>query len=56
VAQYLTVLAGEWNSFYAQERIIGGEYEAYKLLVAQAFATTMTNGLHLLGIPTPEKM
>ncbi len=56
VAQYLTQLAGEWNSFYARERIIGGEYEAYKLLVASAFATTMKNGLTLLGIPTPEKM
>lgn len=56
VAQYLTQLAGEWNSFYAKERIIGGEYESYKLLVAEAFARTMANGLTLLGIPTPEKM
>lgn len=56
VAQYLTLLAGEWNSFYAKERIIGGEREAYKLIVAKAFATTMENGLRLLGIPTPEKM
>lgn len=56
IAQYLTQLAGEWNSFYAKERIIGGEYEAYKLLIAQAFAVTMKNGLSLLGIPTPEKM
>lgn len=56
VAQYLTQLASEWNSFYAKERIIGGEYEAYKLLVADAFATTMANGLRLLGIPAPERM
>ena len=53
---YLTRLAGEWNSFYAQERIIGGDYEAHKLLLARAFVQTMTNGLTLLGIPTPEKM
>lgn len=53
---YLTELAGEWNSFYAQERIIGGEHEAYKLVIARAFVQTMTNGLTLLGIPTPEKM
>jgi arginyl-tRNA synthetase len=53
---YLLELAGEWNSFYAREQIIGGEYEAYKLLIARAFAQTMTNGLTLLGIPTPEKM
>lgn len=56
VTQYLTQLAGEWNSFYAKERIIGGEYESYKLALAQAFANTMRNGLTLLGIPTPEKM
>lgn len=56
VAQYLTQLAGEWNSFYAAERIRGGSYEAYKLLVARAFVTTMENGLALLGIPVPERM
>lgn len=53
---YLTELAGEWNSFYAQERIIGGEHEAHKLMLARAFVNTMTNGLTLLGIPAPEKM
>ncbi|MFA5998326.1 MAG: arginine--tRNA ligase [Candidatus Paceibacterota bacterium] len=53
---YLIELAGEWNSFYAQERIIGGDHEAHKLLVARAFVQTMTNGLTVLGIPTPEKM
>ncbi len=56
VAQYLTQLAGEWNSFYAAERIRGGDHEAYKLLIAEAFVQTMHNGLELLGIPTPEKM
>lgn len=56
VAQYLTALAGEWNSFYTANRIIGGEHESYKLLVARAFARTMEQGLGLLGIPTPEKM
>lgn len=56
LVNYLTELAGEWNSFYAQERIIGGDHEAHKLLVARAFVQTMTNGLTLLGIPTPEKM
>lgn len=56
VAQYLTQLAGEWNSFYAQNRIRGGEYEAYKLTLANAFVATMERGLGLLGIPVPEKM
>ena len=53
---YLTELAGAWNSFYAQERIVEGEFEAYKVNVARAFVQTMTNGLALLGIPTPERM
>ncbi len=56
LVNYLTELAGEWNSFYARERIIGGDNETYKLLVARAFVSTMTNGLTLLGIPVPEKM
>ncbi len=56
LASYLTELAGEWNSFYAQERIIGGDYEAHKLMLARAFINTMKNGLTVLGIPTPERM
>ncbi len=56
LVNYLTELAAAWNSFYAQERIIGGDFEAHKLLVARAFVQTMTNGLTLLGIPVPERM
>ena len=56
VAQYLIQLAGEWNSFYAQNRIIGGEFEAYKLQIVRAFTNTMKKGLDILGIPAPEKM
>lgn len=56
IVQYLTEIAGEWNSFYAQERIIGGEYEGYKLAVARAFVATMQRGLWILGIPAPQKM
>lgn len=53
---YLTELAGEWNSFYASEQVLGSPEEAYKQRAARAFANTMTNGLTLLGIPTPERM
>ncbi|HRH55891.1 MAG TPA: arginine--tRNA ligase [Candidatus Paceibacterota bacterium] len=56
IAQYLTLLAGEWNSFYANNRIRGGEHEAYKLAIARAFSITMERGLTLLGIPVPERM
>jgi arginyl-tRNA synthetase len=56
ITQYLTKLASEWNSFYASEQVLGSEGEAYKLILAKAFATTMENGLRILAIPTPERM
>lgn len=56
LVNYLTEAAGAWNSFYAKERIIGGDHEAYKRTLARAFAETMTKGLTLLGIPVPERM
>ncbi len=56
ITQYLTQLAGEWNSFYARERILGADDEADKLAIVRAFVTTMHNGLSLLGIPALEKM
>ncbi len=56
VAQYLTTLAAAWNSFYASEQVLGSPEEAYKQRMAKAFATTMENGLRILGIPTPKKM
>jgi arginyl-tRNA synthetase len=56
IVQYLTQLASEWNSFYANEKIIDGEHQEYKKALARAFVTTMENGLNLLGISIPERM
>ncbi len=56
IAQYLTTLAAEWNSFYAANRILGSEHEGYYRSLARAFSTTMENGLALLAIPVPERM
>ncbi len=56
LANYIIEAAGEWNAFYAKERIVGGDHEAHKLMLVRAFANTMTNGLALLGIPTPKTM
>lgn len=56
LTQYLTHLASEWNSFYANERIIGSDDEAAKIALVRAFISTMQNGLWLLGISAPEKM
>jgi arginyl-tRNA synthetase len=53
---YLTELASAWNSFYAAEQVLGSPEEAYKQRIVRAFANTMTNGLTILGIPTPERM
>jgi arginyl-tRNA synthetase len=56
ITQYLTQLASEWNSYYASGKIIGSDDEVSKIALVRAFATTMENGLTLLGIPAPEKM
>jgi arginyl-tRNA synthetase len=56
LVNYLTELASVWNAFYATEQVLGSTEEAYKQRVTRAFANTMTNGLALLGISSPEKM
>ncbi len=56
ITTYLTELASLFNSWYANERVIGGENPEYGVLLTQAFANTMRSGLHLLGIPAPEEM
>lgn len=56
VAQYLTELASEWNSFYAAEQILGSEQEEYKMRIARAFEKVMAHGLSLLAIPAPERL
>jgi arginyl-tRNA synthetase len=53
ITTYLTELAGAFNSFYAQEEILGNPY---RLAITKAFNTVMKNGLNILGIPAPEKM
>ncbi len=55
---YLVNLAGEFNSFYAKEKIVD-EKDAtspYKLFITEVFKETMQSGLWLLGIKTPEEM
>ena len=59
IANYLIELAGLFNGFYAQGQIIDSsdkETTLYKVAITDAFATTMTNGLKLLGISVPGKM
>lgn len=56
VTGYVTELAGAFNSWYAQEQILGQKDTPRKLAVVAAVAATLQNGLHLLGISAPEKM
>ena len=58
VATYLIELAGAFNSFYAVEKIVDASdaNSPYKIALTEAFAQTMKNGLHLLGIKVPEEM
>lgn len=57
VATFLTELAGAFNSWYANERVLDGTDQApYKLALVEAVGITMKNGLWLLGIKAPEKM
>ena len=55
---YLVELAGEFNSFYAEHKIINENDPAspYKLFITKVFADVMTEGLNILGIKVPERM
>lgn len=57
VTTYLTELAGVFNSWYGQTKILDGTNEApHKLAIAHAVSITLQNGLWLLGIKAPERM
>jgi arginyl-tRNA synthetase len=58
VTGYLTELAGEFNSFYAAERIadVSDEFASYKAALSAAVALTLRQGLWILAIKAPEKM
>jgi arginyl-tRNA synthetase len=58
ITLYLTELAGEFNSYYAKNKIVDkqDEFSSYKVALTNAFAIIMKNGMWLLGIKTLEKM
>lgn len=58
VVTYLTELAGEFNSFYNQEKIADPNdvHAPYKVHLAIAVKETLKNGLWVLGIEAPERM
>lgn len=56
IVQYLLQLASSFNSFYAQNKIIGHEREQSRLALTESVAQVLRNGLWLLGIKAPERM
>jgi arginyl-tRNA synthetase len=57
VATYLIEIAGAFNSFYANNKILdAGEATSYRIALTQAFSIVMKNGLTVLGVPVPDKM
>lgn len=56
LVSYLIEVAGAFNSFYAQNQIIGSENETYFLALTRATSIVLKNGLGFLAIPVLEKM
>lgn len=57
IAQYLLQVASAFNSWYAQEQFLDGSTGSpHKVAITDAVRETIARGLHLLGIPAPEKM
>lgn len=57
VLTYLTELAGAFNSWYAQERmIVDGKITSRNVAVLKAVESTLAKGLQILGIPAPQEM
>lgn len=58
ITQYLILLAGQFNSFYAREKIVdaGDELSPYRVAMTQAVGIVLRNGLRLLGIHVPDRM
>ncbi len=58
ITSYLTDLAGEFNSYYANNQIIDKENKisSYRVCLTKAFVNVMANGLYILGIKVPERM
>ena len=54
---YVTQLASEFNSFYANEQVMDGSpAEGYRLAIVRATLTVMTNCLAIMGVRVPKRM
>lgn len=53
---YLYELAQSFNRFYENSQVVGDAREGIRLKLVEAYVGILTNGLMVLGIPTPERM
>jgi arginyl-tRNA synthetase len=58
LVKYLFELSGEFNNFYAHEKIISDDKEktAYNLYLTKLVKDSLKEGLYVLGINAPERM
>lgn len=58
ISTYLINLASAFNSYYAENKIIGDDKDvsAYRIALAKSVKNVLGIGLHLLGISAPERM
>lgn len=55
---YLMELAGQFHSYYNKHKVVTEDIElsSARLALVQALQTTLQNGLHLVGLSSPETM
>lgn len=56
ICNYLYELSQEFNRFYEKARIVGDEREGIRLSLVNRYASTLADGLALLGIEAPEQL
>ena len=56
LTEYLFTLAEKFNAFYRDCKVEGVPEQNSRLLLCEAVAGTMKQGLHILGVETVEKM
>ncbi len=56
IAQFATLLAGQFNTWYSQEQILDTDDTRHKIAVVSVVAETLKNALYMLGIKGPETM
>lgn len=56
ICVYLYELAQEFNRFYENNRVVGGDNEDVRFKIVNEYRATLRDGLFILGIEAPDKM